>query len=411
MNNFFGVKYLFVQSNGKNATKIPAGYFMDKATDPVINYDSGQPNPRAIQKGKEPFVPTQTIRYQSKQAFPLLYWQGDYISAKRYRRLSPTAKERALAAGVLVDGSTKGMRPANLHNQVYTLKSVLVSNRLNQVNPHQLRYTDSDETYQLQFPELENKKFAKRFKQTELHIEFSKIKYTPFSMKEQIKYDQKHLQQMAVNPGSVINQRFTKYQYWRYHVLNGSPDISFKLNYTSKFGTASVVQAKQNVLSLFKKVTNSTLNIGYYQGGLPEALTFQPSKLGTYQLDYKVVAEKLDSHYDQQVRAIQQHALTNLQFKRNQVSGTITTPRSGILTSSIPYSTGWTVNVDGHRAKTVRTNQAFLGVWLPAGQHHVAFNYQTPGLKTGVKMSLIGLGWLLITAGVSCVWKRRQHQE
>lgn len=411
MNNFFGVKYLFVQSNGKNATKIPAGYFMDKATDPVINYDSGQPNPRAIQKGKEPFVPTQTIRYQSKQAFPLLYWQGDYISAKRYRRLSPTAKERALAAGVLVDGSTKGMRPANLHNQVYTLKSVLVSNRLNQVNPHQLKYTDSDENYQLQFPELENKKFAKRFKQTELHIEFSKIKYTPFSMKEQIKYDQKHLQQMAVNPGSVINQRFTKYQYWRYHVLNGSPDISFKLNYTSKFGTASVVQAKQNVLSLFKKVTNSTLNIGYYQGGLPETLTFQPSKLGTYQLDYKVVAEKLDSHYDQQVRAIQQHALTNLQFKRNQVSGTITTPRSGILTSSIPYSIGWSVNVDGHRAKTVRTNQAFLGVWLPAGQHHVAFNYQTPGLKTGVKMSLIGLGWLLITAGVSCVCKRRQHQE
>jgi Predicted membrane protein len=144
---------------------------------------------------------------------------------------------------------------------------------------------------------------------------------------------------------------------------------------------------------------------------LPETLTFQPSKLGTYQLDYKVVAEKLDSHYDQQVRAIQQHALTNLQFKRNQVSGTITTPRSGILTSSIPYSIGWSVNVDGHRAKTVRTNQAFLGVWLPAGQHHVAFNYQTPGLKTGVKMSLIGLGWLLITAGVSCVWKRRQHQE
>src|SRR5699024_9911529 len=176
MNNFFGVKYLFVQSNGKNATKIPAGYFMDKATDPVINYDSGQPNPRAIQKGKEPFVPTQTIRYQSKQAFPLLYWQGDYISAKRYRRLSPTAKERALAAGVLVDGSTKGMGPANLHNQVYTLRSVQVSNRLNQVNPHQLKYTDSDENYQLQFPELENKKFAKRFKQTELHIEFSKIK-------------------------------------------------------------------------------------------------------------------------------------------------------------------------------------------------------------------------------------------
>ena len=32
LNNFFGVKYLFVQSNSDNATKIPAGYFLDKAS-------------------------------------------------------------------------------------------------------------------------------------------------------------------------------------------------------------------------------------------------------------------------------------------------------------------------------------------------------------------------------------------
>lgn len=409
MNNFFGVKYLFVQSNGKNATKIPAGYFMDKATPPVINYDVGQPSPRTVQKGKEPLVPTQTIRYKSKQAFPLMYWQGDYISHHRYQKLSPTAKERALAAGVVVNGSTKGMHPAKLNNQVSTIKSVLVSNRLNKVNPHHLKYTDSDEKYQLQFPELEKKRVADRYKQTELHIEFAKIKYTPFSMKEQIKYDQQHLQEMALNPGSVINQRFNHYKYWRYHVLNGSPDISFKLNYTSKFGTASVIQAKQNVLSLFKKVTNATLNIGYYKNGLPTSLTFQPSKLGTYELNYKVVAEKLDSHYDKQVAAIQRHQLTNLRFSRNQFSGQITTSRPGVLTSSIPYSTGWQVRVNGHPARTIRTNQAFLGVWLPRGQHHVTFTYQTPGLAMGAKVSLFGLLWLALAVGITIIYKKRAN--
>lgn len=34
LNNFFGVKYLFVQSNSENANKIPGGYFLDATTEP-----------------------------------------------------------------------------------------------------------------------------------------------------------------------------------------------------------------------------------------------------------------------------------------------------------------------------------------------------------------------------------------
>ena len=296
MNNFFGVKYLFVQSNGDNATKIPAGYFLDKATDPVINYDEGQPsNPQS----KDEFVPTQTMRYKTNYAFPLLYWQDNYISKKDYQSLSPTEKERVLATGVLVDKQEKlrGMKAAKLKTHVYPLKSELVSNRLNKVNPAKLTYTDSEETYQLQLPELQSKKMQQKLKGSELHIEFSKIKYTPFSMKEQIAYEQAHLKETVLNPGNVINQRYTHYRYWRYHILNGSPDISFKLNVGSKFGTATIEQARQSTLSLFKHVTNSTLNIGYYDGKLPTSLTFQPSKLGTYELKYRVVAEKLDNNY------------------------------------------------------------------------------------------------------------------
>ena len=407
MNNFFGVKYLFVQSNGDNATKIPAGYFLDKATDPVINYDEGQPsNP----KSKDEFVPTQTMRYKTNYAFPLLYWQDNYISKKDYQSLSPTEKERVLATGVLVDKQEKlrGMKAANLKTHVYPLKSELVSNRLNKVNPAKLTYTDSEETYQLQLPELQSKKMQQKLKGSELHIEFSKIKYTPFSMKEQIAYEQAHLKETVLNPGNVINQRYTHYRYWRYHVLNGSPDISFKLNVGSKFGTATIEQARQSTLSLFKHVTNSTLNIGYYDGKLPTSLTFQPSKLGTYKLKYRVVAEKLDNNYYREVKTLQRHRLEDVKFKRNQVQGTIKTTRPGVLTSSIPYSTGWSVKVNGKKTTTLRTNQAFLGVYLPAGTHHVTFSYELPGIKLGVLLSLIGLGWTILAGIITIVWERKR---
>ncbi len=407
MNNFFGVKYLFVQSNGDNATKIPAGYFLDKATDPVINYDEGQPsNPQS----KDEFVPTQTMRYKTNYAFPLLYWQDNYISKKDYQSLSPTEKERVLATGVLVDKQEKlrGMKAAKLKTHVYPLKSELVSNRLNKVNPAKMTYTDSEETYQLQLPELQSKKMQQKLKGSELHIEFSKIKYTPFSMKEQIAYEQAHLKETVLNPGNVINQRYTHYRYWRYHVLNGSPDISFKLNVGSKFGTATIEQARQSTLSLFKHVTNSTLNIGYYDGKLLTSLTFQPSKLGTYELKYRVVAEKLDNNYYREVKILQRHRLEDVKFKRNQIQGTIKTTRPGVLTSSIPYSTGWSVKVNGKKATTLRTNQAFLGVYLPAGTHHVTFSYELPGIKLGVLLSLIGLGWTILAGIITIVWERKQ---
>lgn len=408
MNNFFGVKYLFVQSNGDNATKIPAGYFLDKATDPVINYDEGQPsNPQS----KDEFVPTQTMRYKTNYAFPLIYWQDNYISKKDYQSLSPTEKERVLATGVLVDKQEKlrGMKAAKLKTHVYPLKSELVSNRLNKVNPANLTYTDSEETYQLQLPELQSKKMQQKLKGSELHIEFSKIKYTPFSMKEQIAYEQAHLKETVLNPGNVINQRYTHYRYWRYHVLNGSPDISFKLNIGSKFGTATIEQARQSTLSLFKHVTNSTLNIGYYDGKLPTSLTFQPSKLGTYKLKYRVVAEKLDNNYYREIKTLQRHRLEDVKFKRNQVQGTIKTTRPGVLTSSIPYSTGWSVKVNGKKATTLRTNQAFLGVYLPAGTHHVTFSYELPGIKLGALLSLIGLGWTIFAGIITIGWERKQR--
>lgn len=405
MNNFFGVRYLFVQSNSVNATKLPAGYFLDKTSQPIINYDVGQPSSAT---SKDQLIPIQTERYKTNNAFPLLYWQDRYISHARYKHLSPTEKERALASGVVVDGPTTGMRAAKLRQNVIPIKSTLVSNRFNTINPAKLKYVDSDEKYQLQFPQMQSKAFRQRVRGSELHIEFSKIKYTPFTMKEQIHYDMHHRQAMTNNPGSVFNERFNKYRYWRYHVLNGSPDISFQLNYSSRFGTASVIQAKQNVLSLFKHVTNGTLNIGYYDGNLPQKLTFKPSKLGKYELKYRVVAEKLDGNYTQEVRAIQRHALTNLQFSRNRVSGRITTPRAGVLTSSIPYSSGWQVTVNGHTAKTVRTNQAFLGVYLPRGTHRVVFNYQTPGLHTGALISLVGLCWTAVAAVVTLLFRHRQ---
>lgn len=406
LNNFLGVKYLFVQSNAKNATKLPAGYVLDQATPPKINYDQGQPvNPQS----KDDLVPIQTNRYVTHQNFPLLYWQNQVISPQRYAKLSPTERERALAAGVLVNPASArhGLPRANLKGLVIKLPSRLISNRLNQVNPAHLHYRDEDESYQLTFPDLTKQAFAKQTAGSELHLDFKAIRYHPLTMRQQLAADAEHDQYMATTPGQAYNQRFARYQNWRAHVLNGSPDPSFALTVTSAFGQATLRQPKQSVLSFFKLVRAGTMNIGYFAGHLPNHLTFQPNKLGDYHLDYQAVAEKLGPRYDRQVATLQAHGIKQLKLTRNQVRGQLRTTRPGILTSSIPYSSGWRATVNGRPAQLLRTNQAFLGLRLPAGQHRIVLTYQVPGLALGAKVSLVGLLWTLGAAVVTITWRRR----
>ena len=183
--------------------------------------------------------------------------------------------------------------------------------------------------------------------------------------------------------------------------------MSFAIKISSRLGSETIEQPKQSKLSFFKLVKNGTMNIGYFAKGMPTSLTLKPSKLGTYQWRYQVVAEKLGTKYNQEVRQIQKHALKNVKFKRNQLSGTITTSRVGILTSSIPYSTGWTATVDGKKTTLLRTNQAFVGLRLPAGTHRVVLHYHVPGLALGCKISLFGLIWMLLAAVASWLIKRR----
>ena len=104
----------------------------------------------------------------------------------------------------------------------------MISNRFNQVNPANLHYRDAEETYQLVLPQLTNKQFAKRLKESELHVEFQTIKYQPLTLKQQLAAEMAHAKQTAnFNPGAALNEKSVWYKYWRYHLINGSPDISY----------------------------------------------------------------------------------------------------------------------------------------------------------------------------------------
>ena len=53
------------------------------------------------------------------------------------------------------------------------------------------------------------------------------------------------------------------------------------------------------------------------------------------------------------------------------------------------WAPGWSVAVDGKPAPIERVDALLRGVFVTAGEHRIAFRYQTPGLRLGAAVSVL----------------------
>lgn len=83
----------------------------------------------------------------------------------------------------------------------------------------------------------------------------------------------------------------------------------------------------------------------------------------------------------------------------SHVEGTMDALAESVACLSIPYTTGWTVRIDGQQVDTFRANYGFIGFVLPAGSHQIEASYTPTGLPAGIGLSVIGC----LLGTVSCV--------
>lgn len=84
---------------------------------------------------------------------------------------------------------------------------------------------------------------------------------------------------------------------------------------------------------------------------------------------------------------------------------TITAKEGQILYTSLPYSRGFTVWVDGERTDGFAVGNGLLGAALPAGTHTVTVRFTPPGLTLGLCLTAAAL----IFIGVMLFCKRRKR--
>ena len=72
------------------------------------------------------------------------------------------------------------------------------------------------------------------------------------------------------------------------------------------------------------------------------------------------------------------------------LQGTVDSAEDGKLVTSIPNADGFSLFVDGKKAKIEDINYAFIGTSLTAGTHRIKLVYESPGLHVGKYVSVVG---------------------
>ena len=140
---------------------------------------------------------------------------------------------------------------------------------------------------------------------------------------------------------------------------------------------------------------NFLINTGYSKNKkewikitFPQKRTYGYDEIEVYSLSMK--------NYREQIQVLGQEVLTNIGSSPNRIEGDAVLKEKGIMEFSIPYSKGWSAEVDGRKAKLQRANILYSALELPEGEHHIALTYRTPYLKEGAMVSGISLVVFLV---------------
>ncbi|TFJ43277.1 hypothetical protein CKN80_12055 [Carnobacterium divergens] len=114
--------------------------------------------------------------------------------------------------------------------------------------------------------------------------------------------------------------------------------------------------------------------------------------------------------FEKVVTNLKQNELNIEKFGNTYFKGTATiTDENKILMTTIPYSKGWRISIDGKKVPTTKVLNSLLAAPIAKGTHNIEISYQTPYFKIGLFISFISLILLVLTNWLFHRGKRHKH--
>ncbi|MBM6614542.1 YfhO family protein [Desemzia sp. RIT804] len=292
---------------------------------------------------------------ETEQAYPFAYANSVVMDNAEFELLNPVEKEEYLAEGFTADASELELdRLTSFEGELATKKVEYTIRSEDKekvtIEDEQVVVQDSDGKLLIEIEDVAE------IQNTEVYVQLEGLDFEPKS------------NQTFKRENTGFNTTVT---------FNGRNKI---IHQSDKLSFSSYIHRKKMLF-----------NLGYQTGEDSNTLTLQFEKLGTYDLkNITIYALPIDENYDEKVAEKRENQLNVTVFENEYIAGSITQEKDTVLVTSIPYSIGWSATVNGEEVEPVKVNYGFIGIPLEAGESQVEFIYQTPFLKLGMTVSVIG---------------------
>lgn len=98
-----------------------------------------------------------------------------------------------------------------------------------------------------------------------------------------------------------------------------------------------------------------------------------------------------DNQYKEACKKLAENAVDSFSFDKKGFSSEITVDKPAMLFFSVPYDNGWSATVNGTPVKIEKANGGFMMIPIVEGKSEIRFDYETPWLAEGIKISLTAL--------------------
>lgn len=182
--------------------------------------------------------------------------------------------------------------------------------------------------------------------------------------------------------------------------------------YVNRFGPneVEVTDSAGNTTSYDNLNRGYILDMGYRKSG--DVLTIKNTDeegadktltVSAYQMN----EDKLKRVYD----ALSRTPMTVDNYNDTHIDAHVTTEHDGILLTTIPYDTGWTVTVDGEVVTPEKFGDAFIALPLTTGSHTLTFSYLPDGITEGTILTFSSLAILIALYLITLFWNRHKKHH
>jgi len=280
--------------------------------------------------------------YKNKYHVSMGMFYDNYLLKEEYNKLSPLQREQVLLTSAVIEEENHLVeKQENIEKYVDNIVRLDYQEKGNKIQNNQINVKDNNEEVTLIVDDIKPN--------TEIYLSIKNLKYT--SKRKKKDFQIKASFQGVSNSENVLDKLSSAYYV---------DDSDILMN-----------------LGVVKERGNHELKITF-------------NNKGKYSFDNLEILAVPMGQYEEKVSKIRKNEMKNILYDNQFVKGELNNQKNGILQISTSYSDGWRAFIDGKETEVIKVNKGFIGIVVEAGKHEIEFRYETPYLKLGIVLSIIG---------------------